>query len=497
MEGKGFVMTKVTYHECKGTILFLGFGAVAQCTLPLVLKHIQCDLKKIIIVDPIRSASIAQYEAHGIRFIQEAITAENLASVLKKLVHPGDLIIDLAVDIDCCAIVQWCHDNDVLYINTSVELWDPYHDIAQTIPTQRTLYPRHMKLRALKNSWQRPGPTAVVEHGANPGLVSHFTKKALVDIAHATLKKSDARNKKIEQLLENNHYPHLAQLLGVKTIHISERDTQIASVPRAVNEFVNTWSIDGFYEEGIAPSEIGWGTHEKELPAHAYEYTSGPKNQICLAQMGIQTWARSIVPSGPIIGMIVRHGESFTISDHLTVWDAPESLRRPLYRPTVHYVYCPTDAALNSLHELKMRNLVMQENKRIMRDEIISGVDEVGVLLMGHDFKSWWTGSVLSIDQTRAAVPGQNATTLQVACSVLAAVMWMLKNPTRGVCVPDDLPYEDILAIATPYLGDVISQPIDWTPLDNRRDYFKAFNAAECCDYDDPWQFKNFCITTL
>lgn len=486
-------MKKHIYKEFDGTLLLVGFGAVAQCTLPLILKHIQCDLKKIIIIDPVRPDIMAEYEAQGIRFFQEKITPENLSTTLHKYVKSGDIIIDLAVDIDCCAILQWCHDNNVRYVNTSVELWDPYDTTCE--PTKRTLYPRHMALRALKKSWKKVGPSMVVEHGANPGLVSHFTKKALVDIADTLLKKNsnDSRKKQIEEYMQDKNYPALAQLLGVKTIHISERDTQVASLPRAVNEFVNTWSIDGFHEEGIAPAEMGWGTHEKELPANAYEHTMGPKNQICLAQMGIQTWARSTVPSGPIIGMIVRHGESFTISDYLTIWENDSAL----YRPTVHYVYCPTDATLNSLHEFKAHNLVMQSKKRIMRDEIISGTDEVGVLLMGHDFKSWWTGSVLSIEEARTLAPGQNATTLQVACSVLAAVVWMLKNPEKGLCVPDDLPYEDVLEVAAPYLGDLVSRAIDWTPLDNRKDLFTGWDGKECCDYDDPWQFKNFRVTRL
>ena len=33
--------------------------------------------------------------------------------------------------------------------------------------------------------WKEPGPTAVLEHGANPGLISHFTKQGLLDIGNA------------------------------------------------------------------------------------------------------------------------------------------------------------------------------------------------------------------------------------------------------------------------------------------------------------------------
>ena len=89
------------------------------------------------------------------------------------------------------------------------------------------------------------GTTAVVDHGANPGLVSHFTKQALVDMAGKILKEKpgDPRRDQLEKALGDRNFARLAQIEGVKTIHISERDTQITSKPKEVNEFVNTWSI--------------------------------------------------------------------------------------------------------------------------------------------------------------------------------------------------------------------------------------------------------------
>ena len=49
-------------------------------------------------------------------------------------------------------------------------------------PTTKTLYWRQMNLRRLLAKWKVKGPTAVIEHGANPGLISHFTKQGLIDI---------------------------------------------------------------------------------------------------------------------------------------------------------------------------------------------------------------------------------------------------------------------------------------------------------------------------
>src|SRR6202023_1301964 len=75
-------------------------------------------------------------------------------------------------------------------------------------------------------------------------------------------------------------FARLSQATGTKVIHIAERDTQVSSRPKAVDEFVNTWSIEGFYEEGTAPAELGWGTHERRLPAHAYTPIGGPGHPI-------------------------------------------------------------------------------------------------------------------------------------------------------------------------------------------------------------------------
>jgi homospermidine synthase len=475
-----------------GRVLVLGCGSVSQCLQPLILRHFDLDFSKLAIMDfeDLRH-TIPETLAAGARYIQDRVTRENMASLLGQSLGPGDLLIDLAWNIDCGEIVQWCHDQGVLYINTSVELWDPYEDAGAVPPAQRTLYVRHMALRERVKTWAEPGPTSVVEHGANPGLVSHWTKVALTDIANALLRQGlpGARQAALEQALAGADFARLAMHTGTKVIHISERDTQISDKPKEVDEFVNTWSVAGFHEEGVAPAEMGWGTHERRLPPNAHVHHDGPCNQICLAQMGMNTYVRSWVPlGGEIIGMVVRHGEAFTICDHLTVWDA----NRPIYRPTVHYAYLPTDAAIASLHELKMRGYELQPRQRIMNDEILSGLDELGVLLMGHDLTAWWTGSQLDIHEARRLTPGQNATTLQVAASVLGAVFWMIRNPRRGFNVPDDLPHDQVLAVANPYLGPCPSIQADWTPLKNRFDPFERWNRRGRPADEDLWQFESF-----
>jgi len=472
-------------------VLFVGYGSVAQCTLPILLQHLKVPCKSITVIDfEDRREMLAPWLRRGLQFVRKRVTRSNLGSVLSKHLEAGDLLVDLAWNIDACEILQWCHDHGVLYLNTSVEVWDPYEGADDMPPTERTLYWRHMRVRSMVGKWSSPGPTAVLEHGANPGLISHFTKQGLLDIARRLVrdKKVEGRAaEELQQLAADRKFHRLAMQLGVKVIHCSERDTQITDQPKQVGEFVNTWSIEGFREEGTTTAEMGWGTHEKELPPQACEHATGPRNQICLARMGINTWVASWVPDYCIRGMVVRHGEAFTISDRLTVWEGDKAI----YRPTVHYAYCPTDVAIASLNELRGRDYELQKKQRIMNDEITGGSDILGALIMGHAYKSWWIGSDLGIEESRRLVPHQNATTMQVAIAIVAAVMWMIENPAVGVCVPDDLPHEYVLKIAKPYLGKFISKAADWTPLQRYANTFARHNDP-AVDPSDPWQFKNF-----
>nr|WP_321498323.1 saccharopine dehydrogenase C-terminal domain-containing protein [uncultured Methanolobus sp.] len=470
-------------------VLIIGYGSVSQCTLPLLLDKLDVPLENITLIDfEDKSKSLKKYTNQGLTFVREKITPKNLAQILSKYMDNDGLIIDLSWNIDAIEIITWCHEHNVLYVNTSVEVWDPTEDFLNRTLLDKSLYIRQMKLLELSRDW-KDAPTAVVDHGANPGLITHFVKQGLLDIAQRTCadkKLSPEDEEEIKQLIEKRDFAHLAHKLGVKVIHCSERDTQVANRAKEVDEFVGTWSIEGLREEGTAPVEIAWGTHENKMPPLAQVPDYGPQNVIFMPQMGMNTWVRSWIPDQEIVGMAIRHGESYGLSKYLTVKDGEKAI----FRPTVHYAYMPCHDTLSSLFELRGRNYKLQPKLRIMTNEIVSGEDILGALLMGHSYNSWWTGSALSIDDTRSLAPGQNATTLQVAAGVVAAVLWMLENPKEGIRTPEDLPHDFVLNIALPYLGNFISTPSDWTPLKNRKVFFKENPAVE---HDpDPWQFENF-----
>nr|HPM42956.1 saccharopine dehydrogenase NADP-binding domain-containing protein [Candidatus Omnitrophota bacterium] len=318
----------------------IGYGSVAKCALPLLLKHIDIPYKNITVIDFVnKRAELKPWIDKGIRYYQERLTPINMAQLLSKYVSSGGLIIDLAWNIDCIDMLNWCHENKVLYINTSVEEWDPYANIHKKSPFEKSLYYKQIAIRKMTERWDHD-TTAVLDHGANPGLITHFTRHGLVDIARKVIQKNSAPKnykKALTEYIDKRMFAHLAMKLGVKVVHISERDTQIADRPKRLNEFVGTWSIEGLREEGIAPTELAWGTHEHELPPLASFPPSGPHNQIFISQMGMNTWVRSWVPDQEIIGMVIRHAEAFSISDDLTVWERD----KVVYRPTVHYAYMP------------------------------------------------------------------------------------------------------------------------------------------------------------
>ena len=452
-------------------ILVIGYGSVGQAIIPLLLERIPFDKMTVLEVGENAAIFKQRLALHkNITYIKSEIVQGNLDETLSKYVKAGDLLVNVSLNIDGIAIVEWCLQNGILYIDTSIERWRNQPD--ETIPSlaDRTLFYAHQEIRKMAAKYPRSS-TAVITHGANPGLVSHFTKQALLDLAKI-------KNLNVKVPTTQLGWAKLAKLIGVQVIHIAERDTQIINKPKQVGEFVNTWSCEGFWAEGRAPAELGWGTHED--PA-------GPSNGALqgncayLKQPGVSMLMKSWVPTlGQYNGNLVQHSEAVTIGQYLSC---------PGYSPTVHYVYCPADCAVASVNEMRGNELDMQKQKRIAKDEIIDGMDELGVLLQGLDF-AYWYGSQLTIEEARKLIPGENATSVQVASSLLGAITWMLKNPSAGMLEPEDLPFQEVLEVAMPYLGPVVGVKSDWKPLDDQTSLFRKLDL----DSSHPLRFDNFTV---
>ena len=455
-----------------GRLVMLGFGSIGQGVLPLILRHIDMPKERITIVTAEdRGREVAA--EYGVRFVRQALTQDNYKDVLVPLLGKGDFLLNLSVDVSSVALVELAQSLGALYLDTCVEPWAGGYTDPSLTPSQRSNYALRESALALRG----PGPTAVMTHGANPGLVSHFVKQALLDIARDTGMEAAVP-------ADRAGWAGLAQRLDVKAIHIAERDTQAADMAKKPGEFVNTWSIDGFAGEGCQPAELGWGTHERTLPPDGRRHGFGCDAAIYLLRPGASTRVRTWTPlEGPFHGFLITHNESISIADYYT---ARDEAGRVVYRPTVHYAYHPCDDAVLSVHELAGKNWQMQPEKRLMMDEIARGTDELGVLLMGHARNAYWYGSRLSIEQARALAPHNNATSLQVTAAVLAGMVWAIENPRAGVVEADELDHARILEVAGPYLGEVVGAYTDWTPLQGRGALF-----AEDVVANDPWQFHN------
>jgi homospermidine synthase len=460
-----------------GRLVIIGFGSIGQGVLPLLLRHIDMRPDQItIITAELRGQEVAA--EYGVRFVETALTRENYHSLLEEWLRRGDLLLNVSVDVSSVALIELCRERGALYLDTCTEPWPGGYTDPNLPPAARSNYALRESALALRTTQRggNAGPTAILTHGANPGLVSHFVKQALIDVARAADPGAALPG-------DRAGWGRLAQRLGVKAIHIAERDTQVSTIPKAPGEFVNTWSIDGFFSEGSQPAELGWGTHERHFPDDGRRHDFGSQAAIYLMRPGAGTRVRSWTPlEGPYHGFLITHGESISIADYLTLRDG----ERVLYRPTCHYAYHPCDDAVLSLHELAGKNWQLQSRKRLMMDEIVEGIDELGVLLLGPGKGVYWYGSRLSIEEARRVAPHNNATSLQVTAPVLAGVIWAIEHPERGVVEPEELDFARVLEICRPYLGEVVGVWGDWTPLHDRERLF-----PEDLDRDDPWQFKN------
>lgn len=460
----------------KGRLVFVGFGSVGQGTLPLLLRHIDLPKDRISIVTG-DDRGRQEAEHYGISFVVKPLTRDNYRAILDPLVGPGDFLLNLSVDVSSVALIEYCCEKGALYLDTCIEPWLGGYTDQSITPSQRSNYGLREDVLALRRRFPKNAPTIIPTHGANPGLISHWVKQALVNLSRDILGREVVPSSRDE-------WAQLAMRLGVKSVHCSERDSQVANPGKRRFEFVNTWSVDGFVGEGAQPCELGWGSHERHFPQDGKRHEYGCDAAIYLTRPGASVRVRSWTPSeGPFHGFLITHGEAISISDYYTVRDGD----KVAYRPTCHYSYHPSDATVLSLHEYAGKNWELPTTQRILMDEIYDGVDELGALLLGHQRGAYWYGSQLSIHEARKLAPFNNATSLQVAAGVMAAVVWAMENPRQGILDPDDVDFQRVLQLASPYLGKQVGVYSDWTPLQGRGHPF-----PEDVDASDPWQFKNF-----
>ncbi|SHI51832.1 homospermidine synthase [Wenxinia saemankumensis] len=467
------------YGRIDGPIVMIGFGSIGKGTWPLIERHFDYDADKFVVIEP-DEANHNFLRQHRLRYVTDELTPTNYRDVLGRLFERGKgFCVNLSVDTSSLDIMRFCREMGVPYIDTVVEPWAGYY--FDTMDNEaRTNYALRQAVRDEKAA-NPGGTTAVSCCGANPGMVSWFVKDALQMLARDT-----GRDPRAPDSREG--WAKLMQELGVKGVHIAERDTQARRRPRPRDVFVNTWSVEGFIAEGFQPAELGWGTHETWFPENGHRQTTGCQAAIWLERPGAITRVHTWCPTpGPQFGFLVTHNEAVSISDYYTVGSGAD----PEYRPTCHYAYHPCDDAVLSLHEMFGSGVQQKVHEILDVDEIeAGGIDELGVLLYGHEKNALWYGSRLSNEETKDLAPYQNATGLQVTSAVLAGMVWAIENPEAGIVETDEMDHARCLEVQRPYLGPVEGHYTDWTPLVNRWEHF-----PEDIDESDPWQFRNVLAT--
>jgi homospermidine synthase len=472
------------YGEISGPVVMIGFGSIGRGTLPLIERHFKFDKSCMTVIDP-RDTDRHLLDERGIAFLKEAVTKENYRELLTPLLTKGEgqgFCVNLSVDTSSLELMRLCRELGVLYIDTVVEPWLGFYFDTEADNASRTNYALRETVR--KEVREQPGGTTAVSCcGANPGMVSWFVKQALVNLA-----KDIGLDFTEPAASDREGWAKLMQKVGVKGIHIAERDTQLTRNPKPLNVFWNTWSVEGFISEGLQPSELGWGTHEKWMPANAKQHQTGSKAAIFLEQPGGNTRVRTWCPTpGAQYGLLVTHNEAISIADFFTVREADGTAS---YRPTCHYAYHPCNDAILSMYEMFGAAGKAQPVQHVLdENELVEGKDELGVLLYGHAKNAYWYGSQLTLEEARKLAPYQNATGLQVTSAVLAGMVWALENPEAGIVETDEIDYHRCLEVQRPYLGTMAGVYTDWTPLEGRPGLF-----PEDIDTQDPWQFRNILV---
>lgn len=441
-----------------GKIVLIGFGCVGRVLFFMLVRTLKMDFNKFIIIDKqdkineIKLILKKLGNIHNVKFLKYQIIESNYKLIFDSInLSKNDIIIDCSYMIDTISIMNYCSKHQLSYINSCIEDWD-YTTLDD--PFKYSLFCKHKKLEKCNTTLPK-NFNLLVSMGCNPGNVSIWCKIAI-----------DLLAKKKNITTTGKSHALLAKELDIRTIHISERDTQSSSIPKKMNEYCNTWSSDGecYYEEALGCVEMSIGTHENSQYSNQIYRNKG---YAIFDRKGLDTYAQSYLPYyGRYIGQIIRHDEAYTIGKNLEVFNNNELI----YKPSVYYVYHPTNESRMSIEELKERNYKYQDKWRLLTDDIIQGRDILGLTFYLGNGEIYWIGSLLDINESRDIFENKmdefvNATNTQVVAGFLSGIFQLIEmsknNIYKGLMVPEDLDYNKAFQVQELFLGKFEFTKID------------------------------------
>lgn len=469
-----------------GKIVQFGFGAVGKSFFEKVSKEIQFNENNYIVITKDKFEFEVYINLGGIstNFFIVEINKENYQEIFAKFLNSGDLLIDFADTVGTKDICKWCCENNIMYLNTGEADWpDNWYSIFN-----ENILKNEMKKKYQEDKRYNKYPI-VLQHGNNPGLVSHFVKAAIEYIISTQYKK----NKELKKLLKENKFNEIAKILGIKMIHVNDIDLQEINEEYSEDKLTSTWCIDSFFFELLSEATQNIGTHELIDEKEEYRLVDLENGFLEYKKLAADMKCHTYYPNGSFEGYLVPHEETITIANSLEVVENG----KVIYRPSVMFIYSPCNLAKEYLVKAKVNDypnpdpnkpqdcenptgqsivrgyIYPNESEIVYQEKIKEGTEYVGVLLIGDNFNPVWVGNRIEMSylyKNKKKSYWQTPTITPVAMSALAAVCWMLKNKEKGgIYFPDDiLDYKYILKIAEKYISKTIYKTFDKSSIEDR-----------------------------
>ncbi len=460
--------------EFYNKIVQLGFGAVGKSFFEKISNEIKFDKDKYFIIsrDKLEYTFFLELGGNIGNFIVADVNKDNYKIIFSKYLTEGDLFIDFANSVGTKDFIQWCAEHNVMYINTGETDWeDNWYDIFEENIKKNEL---RKQLKQKKDINKYP---IVLQHGNNPGLVSHFVKAGLEYIVRHQFKE----NNELNILLKENKFNELAMLLGLREIHVNDNDFQEINDKFDENKLYSTWSADSFFFEMLSESTVNIGTEEKIDDKNKYKILDLKNGFLEFKDLAIDKLVNTYYPKGKFQGFLVPHEETITIAKNLEVKEGEDVI----YRPTVMFIYSPCNYSVEYMKRSRVndylnpdinkpqdidkpngisiiRGFKYPENIEIIyKEQIKKGTEYVGVLLIGSKFNPVWVGNRIKkrfLYKNTVSSFWQTPTITPVAISALAAICWMIKNKEKGgIYFPDDIKdYKEIIKLSEKYISKTI-----------------------------------------
>lgn len=463
----------------EGRILQFGFGAVGKSFFEKISKEIKYNENNYYVITRDEFEFEAYVNLGGLttNFKVCEINKDNFKETFSNYLTKGDLLIDFADTVGTKDICTWCAENNIMYINTGEADWPEnwYSIFTENLKKQQL----RQEMQTNPSYNQHP---IVLQHGNNPGLVSHFVKCAIEYIINTQYKK----DKHLKNLLKEHKFNQIAEILKIKMIHVNDIDLQQVKEEIKPSKLISTWCIDSFFFELLSEATQNIGTHEQISNEDECRLLDYEKGFLEYKNIAAETKCRTYYPNGCFEGYLVPHEETITIANYLEVKEND----KVKYRPSVMFLYSPCDAAKEFLTLSKVNDyptpnpnkpqdinnpdgtsiirghIYPNEYEIIYQEKISSGTEYVGVLLIGENFKPVWVGNRVEMPylyKKKKDSYWQTPTITPVAMSALAATCWMLKNKDKGgIYFPDDIEdYKYIIKLAEKYISKTIYKTFD------------------------------------